>query len=82
MLRESFVQAGIDAVVGDQFVMGSTFDDFPVIEYDDQISVADGAEAMRDDKCCPAVEKNLQSILQTQFCGAVDAAGGLVQNQN
>ena len=82
MLRESFVQSGINAVVGYQFVVRSVFDDSSMIENEDLICVADGAQSMRDDKSGAAVEQDFQRILQSRLGSTVDAAGGFIQNQN
>ena len=45
MLREAFVQPGIDSVVSDQLVVCAAFDDSAVVEHDDLIGVADIARA-------------------------------------
>lgn len=82
MLREAFVQSCVETVVGDQFVMCSAFNDSAVIEHDDLIGIADGAEAMSDDERRATVEQYFQRVLKTRFRGTVDAAGGFIQHQN
>ena len=80
MLREAFVQPGVDSVVRDQFVVSSVFDDSPMVEHDDLIGVANGTEAMSNDERRAAMEQYFQRVLQSRFGGTVDATRRFVQN--
>jgi hypothetical protein len=53
---EFLVETGVNAAKGEEMVMGAVFDDTAVAENEDLIGVADGGEAMSDDKAGAAFE--------------------------
>lgn len=44
-----FVQPVVDAAVVQQFLVAADLDDLPLIQYDDFVGLADGAEPVGDD---------------------------------
>ena len=48
VLRESFIQASVDPIVSNQFVVGSAFDDFSMVQHQDLIGISDGADSARE----------------------------------
>ena len=56
--------------------------DAAVLEDDDQIGVADGGEAVRDDEGRPPGEERPQSHLDAPLGADVDARGRLVEDED
>jgi hypothetical protein len=57
-LPEEFpVQTGIDSVPGQQRFMRAPLDEPAMIEHQDEIGFANGAQTMGDDKSGPALEQ-------------------------
>jgi hypothetical protein len=75
-------EAGVEAVEGEQLVMGAAFDDFAVAQDEDEVGVADGAEAMGDDEAGAAGHEPVQGLLDETFGRGVDAGGGFVEDQD
>src|SRR3954451_44606 len=57
------VQIGIEAILCQQFLVGSFLDDCAVIHDEDQIGVADGGEAVGYHKVSPALHQLGHSLL-------------------
>ena len=78
--------AGIELVVlafeGKEFVVGALFDNMAVIEDDDEVGIADGAQAVGDDKGSTALHQRVHSTLYKSFCTGVDARSGLVEDEH
>lgn len=75
-------EAGVEAVEGEEFVMGAAFDDFAMAENEDEIGVSDGAEAMGYDEAGAAGHEALESLLDETFGGGVHAGGGFVEDED
>ena len=61
---ESFVEAGVGAGGLEQFVVGAAFDDVAVVEDQDEVGVADCAQAVGDHETGAAREQHGQCALQ------------------
>src|SRR5437868_15395632 len=62
---------GVEAVQGEQFVMGAALDDFAVAQDEDLVGFADGAEPMRDDKARAVGHQAFERFLDELFSGGV-----------
>ena len=62
--------------------MRSPFDDATLIEDQNLIGAADGAQPMRHDKTRARGEQAVERVLQPAFGDGVDGTGGLVENEN
>ena len=60
--------------------MTALLDDFSLLEKDDLVCLADGAEAMSDDEGGPIFHQPCQGELNLPFGLDVDARSGLVEN--
>ena len=65
--------------MGDQFVMGAAFDDFPLVEYEDAVGVADGAEAVGDHEAGAAGHEALEGFVDEALAFGVEGGSGLVE---
>ena len=62
-----------------QLSVCATLNDLPVLEDNDVVSVLDGGESVRHDHAGPVLAHLGQSRLNVLLGGGVQAAGGLVQ---
>jgi len=76
------VHAGVDAVLGEEAVVGAAFDDAAVVEDEEEVGVADGAEAVCDDEARAALEKGSQGLLDEAFGLRVHGAGRFVEDED
>src|SRR5215469_3633942 len=76
------VEPGVGAVSGQQFVVGALLDDLPVLHYQDDVSVADRGQPVRDDEAGPALAQRVHRTLDQHFGPGVDRASRLVQDQD
>ena len=60
--------------------VAALLDDFSLLEKDDLVCLADGAEAMGDDESGPILHQLCQGELNLPFGLHVDARSGLVEN--
>ena len=60
--------------------VAALLDDFSLLEKDDLVCLADGAEAMGDDESGPILHQLCQGELNLSFGLHVDARSGLVEN--
>ena len=81
-LRLDLHQAGIGAVEGHQLGMASLFGQLAVVENEDAIRISQGAEAVGDGDGGPATDQHAQGVLDRLFRLGVDAAGGLIENED
>ena len=75
-------QAGVGAVAGHELVVAADLDDAAVVEDDDAVGVADGAEAVGDDEGGAALLQLLQRLLDEVLALAVERRGGLVEDED
>ena len=52
-LDKAFIEFGIDATAFQKVMVRAALDDPAVVEYEYQVRIADGAEAMGHDEVCP-----------------------------
>ena len=76
------MQDRIVAFLVQEFFVSAHFDDFAVVEHDDAVRVADGGEAMGNDKAGSLFEEFFQGVLNQAFGLGVHGTGGFVQDQN
>lgn len=76
------VESCIGAVLFEQLLMGSAFDDVAMIHDENQIRIQNGAQAVSDDKAGSVFHHIVNSGLQFLFEPGVDRAGRLVENEN
>ncbi len=62
--------------------MRAALDDPTVVDHQDLIRVADGAQAVRDHEARPALHEAKHGLLDVQLRARVHAAGGLVQDED
>ena len=62
--------------------MLALLDDVAVADDQDQVSVANGAQAMSDDETGFALHQLVHGFLDEDFSTGVNRAGGFVQNQH
>ena len=60
--------------------MGALFDDVAVVEDDDTVGIADGAETVGDDEGCTALHQRVHTTLYEPLRTGVDARCGLVED--
>src|SRR6185369_2451009 len=65
-----------------QLFVCSLIDDLIVIEHEDPICPSDLGQAMCNEQGGTALQHTLDRALDLVLCGAVDGAGGVVQDQN
>ena len=58
-----FPEFGVDADAGHQLVVGAFFHNRAVLDHDDAVKIADGAQTVRDDDCRDVLEKLVQGVL-------------------
>ena len=76
------VEVGVEAALRDEGVVRAALDDLALVHDEDQVGVADGRQAMRDDEGRAAGEQLLQRCLDELLAARVDAGGGLVQDED
>jgi len=76
------VEAGVEAAAPEQLVVGALLGEFPTGEHQDAVDGADGGEAVGDDKGGAVAEQRVQGLLEPGLGDAVDAGGGLVEDED
>src|SRR6185369_384524 len=66
----------------EQLGVGAPLDDAAVVNDDDQVGVADGAEAMGDDEAGAPTHEGAEGLLDEVLALGVEVAGCLIENQN
>jgi len=66
----------------DQFPMRPLLDDPAVVDHQELVGIADGAQAMGDHEAGPARHEAEQSLVDAGFGACIDAAGGLVEDKD
>ena len=78
----AFVEVGVFAVEGEELVVGAAFDDAAFGEDADEVGVADGRDAVRDDKRC-AARADVAEVVEDFFFGVrVDGRKRIVEYQD
>jgi hypothetical protein len=72
----------VEAAPVEQLLMIALLDDLAVVDDQHPVGVADGAQAVGDDKAGAAFHQAQQRLLDAGLGAGVDAAGGLVQDQD
>src|SRR6476659_5600833 len=75
-------EAGVNAAVGHQLVVGAAFEDTAFFQDQDLVGVADGGEAVGDDEAGPAGEELGEGPLHADFGERVHAARRFVQDDD
>ena len=80
--REPGIKLMVSALLLQQIVVVSTFDNFPLLQDHNGLGIADCREPVGDDEDCPACHKTIHTLFNELFRPGIDRAGGLVQNQD
>lgn len=76
------VELVVDAPLLQQLPMRPPFDDPAVINHQHQIGIADGAQAVGDDKTRLSFHEAQKRLLNSFFGTGIDAAGGFIKNED
>ena len=76
------VERTVEGIRGVEVGVGAGGGDFAGFENDDQVGVADGGEAVRDDQDGFADDEALEGGLDEGLAVAVEGAGGLVEDED
>ena len=68
----------IDAVLFDELLVGASFSNAAVRDYQDFIRIADGGEAVGNGDGGAVLGQDLQALLDPAFALIVQGAGGLI----
>ena len=78
----SIIEAGVEAVLGEEGGVVALFDDLALIQDVDAVGSADGAQAVGDDDGGASCSSRSQALLDQGFGDGVDIGGGLVQDED
>ena len=76
------VEAGVDAVLGEELGVGAALGDAAAVEDEDLVRLEDGAEAVGDDDAGAVREDALEGLLDEAFGFAVETAGGFIEDED
>ena len=76
------VEAGVKPLGDQKFRVGAAFDDAAVVEHEDQVGTADGAEAVGDDEAGTALEQGAKGFLDEALGLRVYGAGRFVEDEH
>ena len=62
--------------------MAAALDDAALLQHHDAVCIADGGQAVRNDKAGAAVHQAVHAALHQRFGAGIDGGGGLVQDQH
>ena len=82
VLELAVVQIGVEAACFEQFAVRALLDDVAVAHDEDTVGIADGAQAVRDDKARAAAHEVIHRLLDELLGAGVDRAGRLIENEN
>jgi len=76
------VEVVVEAFGGEEGVVRAAFDDPAVVDDEELVGLADRAQAVGDDEGGTAVHEAQQPLLDLLLGARVDAAGGLVEDED
>ena len=76
------IHLAIGSTQSQEFLMGSTLDDAPLVQYVDTVGVLDGRKAVSYGNGCPPLSHLRQRSLNHTFCFRVNIGCRFIQNQN
>src|SRR6185503_15772452 len=76
------VELAVAAAAREQLGVGAALDDAPALEHEDLVGRADGREAVRDHEGRAAAPQARERVLDVALALAVEARGGLVEDQD
>src|SRR5690606_4134858 len=76
------IQLIIPPRVGNQFLVGAAFLDVALLDHEDLVGLADGAEAMGYDECGSAFHERGQALLDEGFAFCVEIGSGLIEDED
>ena len=82
VLELAVVERGIEPAAREQFAVRALLDDVAVAHDEDTVGIADGAQAVRDDKARAAAHEVIHRLLDELLGAGVDRAGRLIENEN
>ena len=81
-LELAHIEVVIEALLGKQLVVCPPFVDLTVVDHQDLVCLADGAQAVGDDKAGPSLHQAQHRFLDVLFSARVYAARRFVQDKD
>lgn len=72
----------VQTAMRQQFLMRAAFDDFAVMENQDQVCILDRAQPMRNRYRRPSDAHAFQTLLDRYFCFGIDICGCFIEHQD
>ena len=82
VLELAVVERGIEPAAREQLAVRALLDDIAVAHDEDAVGIADGAQAVRDDKARAAAHEVVHRLLNELLGAGVDRAGRLVEDED
>src|SRR5450756_1792285 len=76
------VEVGVESVLCEQLLVAALFDDRTMVHDKDVVRISDGRETVGNDETGPAGHQLCHCLLDAYFRSGIDAACGLVENQD
>ena len=81
-LLDAGIQLVIPTAKREKLFVVAAFDDLAALQNHDGIGVADGGQAVRDDKRCAVLHQTCQTVLNVTLGTRIDGRGRLVENED
>src|SRR5439155_18013028 len=75
-------EPGVASLLCEKLVVRPTLDDAPLVQHDDEVGVADGGEAVRDDQAGASRKQRRERFLHAALGGRVERARCLVEDED
>ena len=72
----------VDAACGEELGVGAALGDAALVEDEDEVCVADGAEPLGNDEGGAALDEDFEGLLDEHFGLGVHAGGGVVEDED
>ena len=70
------------ALFGDQLVVAAALDDAALFQHHDAVCIADGGQAVRDDKAGAAIHQAVHAALHQSLGAGVDGGSSLIEDEH
>jgi hypothetical protein len=77
----AYIQVVEETALIEQLLVGTLFDNLPLVDHNHVIGIANGAQAVGDDKARPAFHQPQEGFLDARLGARVYRAGGFIQDQ-
>ena len=75
-------QPGVKSVAGNQRLVVAGFHNLTILQRQNSVGVADGAQAVGDDQAGTSLHQSVQCLLDQDFAFGVEGTGGFVEDQD